>query len=121
MSKLSAVLSYCIFTLMVIAGIFAIEKGHPDFNLPHKLCDGFFVSSVLLFALSGFRFIIYCGFFNGISYSLKKLFNKTNGQTYFDYVQQRREKKDTSSSMTIFFALGEFLIAFVLATVPELL
>ena len=58
MNKFLAIIVHIIFSAAIIAGVFGLEKTYMEFTFFHKLCDGFFVSSVALFAYYGFYTII---------------------------------------------------------------
>lgn len=63
-----------VFGLILAAGVVALEW-ESEYPLVHKLCDGFFVSAVLLLGCGGLKWARNAGTFDVMSYGIKAVVN----------------------------------------------
>ena len=81
--------------------VFFLRTGYKNFLA--RFIDPFFLSSAVLFGLSGLIFVSRCGMFDMINYGFKAMgysFQKNPGERKYkdlpDYVEQKSEKRKNS-------------------------
>lgn len=108
----------------VVAILVVILNWDRGYSISQLLCDGFFVTGVLLLGFGGLKFVRNQGFFDMLTYSVSTTFqlhfpsSKMNSpleernEDFVDYKERKREKRKTAAEL-----LWAGLIYLVLAVI----
>lgn len=100
------------FIIMVLKGIF---KAVSNYEILRAVCDGFFVSGVLLICFGLLIFSSNMGTFDMISYGVRQVVriivpSRFEKQSFYDYRAEKQKKQKAFLPM-IFCGIGEVIIA----------
>lgn len=102
------------FVVMSFRGMF---KAISNYEVLQAVCDGFFVSGVLLICFGLLIFSSNMGTFDMISYGVRQAVRiiaprKIEKKTFYDYRVEKQKKKKNFLPM-IFCGIGEVVISFL--------
>ena len=83
------------------------------------LADAFTISGVILILPAGLIWVASDGFFDGLTYSARRLarlipFTKLKDERYYDYKMRKRENRPQGYGFIFFTGLGFFLVAVIM-------
>lgn len=115
-----------------IAVMIVVLKWNEERSLLHQLCDGAFVSGVLLFGMGGLKFFRNKGVFDGMAYGVTSVYYtmfpaakakkplELQHEDFYDYTQRKREERKPAGDLLIvggiYLAASVVLLALYLIT-----
>lgn len=111
------VASIMAFIIAVLSGVFRYKEA---FRIYAAICDGLFISGILILAVGGLLFIHNCGFFDILAYGFMRfisLFKKNpkenKYETFYDYHVARAEKPKVEFAYFLIIGGGFILISLI--------
>ena len=111
------VASLLAFIIAILSGVFKYKEA---FRIYAAICDGLFISGILVLAVGGLLFIHNCGFFDIFAYGFMRfiaLFKRNprenKYETFYDFSVARAEKPKVEFGYFLIIGLGFILISLV--------
>lgn len=126
LKKYAVVIISIVISILICVGMIALEDSlNAKVHLPliRLICDGTFITAVLYVSVGGLVFISGHGGFDAFNYAFIKLkdailhprrVDRSENDTYFDYVQEKHKKKKTPFLHFFIIGLVYLVIAIVL-------
>lgn len=124
--KYVGVIVSVVISLLICTGLIYLENSlnskHP-LPLLRLICDGTFITAVLFVSIGGLVFIAQHGGFDAFNYAFIKLkdmilhprkMDRSDNDTYFDYVQSKKSKKRTPCRHLLIIGLIYLLVSIIL-------
>ena len=115
---LRSLLFLLLAVIITLAVAFYETKTSSAFTLLRAICDGTFVSAVVLLAWGLFSFIINRGAFDSLAFAFTKIFSRfkkqdSSSDDYYNYLQEKksRHKHDLSFLIPVSTGLLSLLVS----------